>query len=92
MEKVPPTFRDARARALYGSDTEVIDEVVRVIRATQGQPAAAKKYLLVWLLAQAHYEGTTMGAVLAKLVQTQPSRNDQYGLLRKLRERLREEG
>lgn len=88
MSRVPPTLGRLAGGAHRGTDAEAVDEAVRLIRATAGQPGAAKRYLIVWLLIQAHQEGTTLGAVLDKLVRTQPSRNDQYGLLRRLRARL----
>ena len=72
------------------ADSTFVQEAAQLGRAFAGQPDAPKKYLLMWLLIQADRENTTMGGVLDKLVRSQPSRNDQYGLLRRYRDALKE--
>lgn len=83
--------RPGAAGSALPTDTDFIEEAARLKRATASTPDAAKKYLLIWLLIEAHEKSTTPGAVLDNLVRSQPSRNDQYGLLRRFRAALRED-
>lgn len=88
MSKHLPGLRRSNATAAIGTDSDIIEEAARLARLSASRPGVAKRYLFVWLLVQAHEEATTPGAILDRLIRSQPSRNDQYGLLRRLRAKM----
>lgn len=82
----------SRIQEVVGSDSEVILEAARLVRAHRADREVAKKYLFCWMLILATLDGTNLSGVLDRLVRAAPSRRDQDQLVGKLRARLQAEG
>lgn len=71
--------------AVLDTDTDLIEEAVRLMRATNYDRKRAKQYVFLWLLVIAAYDGTVPTDELNKLLRTAPTRPDQAALVQQLR-------
>jgi len=67
------------------TDADVIEEALRLMRATGYDRKRAKRYVFLWLLVIAAYDNTVPSAELDALQRTAPTRHDQAALVQQLR-------
>jgi hypothetical protein len=71
--------------AVLDTDTDLIEEALRLMRATGYDRKRAKQFVFLWLLVLAAYDNTVPSDELSALQRTAPTRHDQAAIVQRLR-------